>query len=56
MKEILSEEQLQYQQFELSVGLAESLRSQLEWALNQAWLEAKNCQKSQSKKIDFRAT
>ena len=37
--------QLKSQQFELSVGLAESLKSKLEWALNQAWLEAKNSQK-----------
>ena len=46
MKEALSEEQLKSQQFELSVGLAESLKSQLEWAMNQAWLEAKNSQRS----------
>ena len=45
MKEILSEEQLEYQQYELSVGIAEALRSKLGWALNQAWLDAKNSQK-----------
>ena len=50
MKEILSEEQLEYQQSELSVGITEALRSKLGWALNQAWLEAKNSQKSQSKR------
>ena len=42
MKEILSDEQLKYQQYELSVGIAEALKSKLNWALNQAWLDAKN--------------
>ena len=46
MKEALSEEQIKYQQSELSVGIAESLKSQLEWAMNQAWLDAKNTQRS----------
>ncbi len=42
MKEILSDEQLKYQQYELSVGIAEALKSKLNWALNQAWLDAKS--------------
>ena len=42
MKEVLTEEQIKYQQYELSVGIAESVKSQLEWALNQAWLDAKS--------------
>ncbi len=42
MKEVLSDEQLKFQQNELSASLAHTLRSQLSWALNQAWLEAKN--------------
>ncbi len=42
MKEILSDEQLKYQQYELSVGIAEALKSKLSWALNQAWLDAKS--------------
>ena len=42
MKEILSDEQLKYQQYELSVGITEALKSKLSWALNQAWLDAKN--------------
>ena len=50
MKEARSEEQLKYQQDELSVGIAEALRSKLEWALNQAWLDAKNNNKRNQRK------
>ena len=38
----LSEEQLALQQLELSAEIAHSLKSQLAWALNRAWLDAKN--------------
>lgn len=36
----LSDEQLKFQEQELSANLAESLTSKLYWALNQAWLDA----------------
>ena len=39
LKETLSDEQLKFQQNELSASLASALRSQLSWALNQTWLE-----------------
>ncbi len=38
----LSEEQLALQQLELSAEIAHSMISQLAWALNRAWLDAKN--------------
>ena len=48
MKEVLTEEQLKFQQSELSVGIANTLKSQLDWALNQAWLDAKKNNASNS--------
>lgn len=36
----LSDEQLKFQEQELSANLAEGLTSKLYWALNQAWLDA----------------
>ena len=50
MKEILSDEQLKYQQYELSMYISEALRSKLSWALHQAWLDAKN--DNQGKRIN----
>ena len=42
IKSALSDEQIKFQQKELSVGIKDALRSQFSWALNQAWFEAKN--------------
>ncbi len=42
----ISEEQLTLQQLELSAEIANSLKGQLAWALNRAWLDAENCPSS----------
>ena len=40
LPDCLTPEQLEQQQADISASIAASLTSQLEWALNQVWLDA----------------